>query len=172
MLAHSTKYDGSLHYRYPTRLVHQEPELLVVYAGSGTIINGYRHVDFAGTQHSLGLLWPDRHYNLWVKWEPDWTPACQYVNIATPASWDHGMFRFIDLDLDLIHEPDTAEPRLDDADEFERHAKTFGYPADLVARCWAAVDEVRDLFAGRVWPFDGSLYHWRPGVPFPVVKSA
>jgi protein associated with RNAse G/E len=113
--------------------------------------------------HMLAVFQAGRHYNLHVAWHPDWRPKMHYVNIATPATWHDGAVRYVDLDLDLILGAGASEVVLDDADEFERHSREWGYPPDLADRCWAAVEEVRGLFSRKIWPFDGSLYAWRPG---------
>ena len=89
---HSTKYDGSLHYRYDASLVHVESDRLMIYVPPGTPIDCYRGPHIA-RYHSLGLLWADRPYNLEVVWHADWRPRMHYVNVATPATWNDGTIR-------------------------------------------------------------------------------
>ena len=158
---HSAKYDGSLHYRYPTTVVREEPGLLVLYLAPGTLLDSYRG-QMVATQHTLQFYWSDRFYNLSVNWEQDWHPRSHYVNIATPASWHDGTLRFIDLDLDIIWRAATGEVILDDEDEFLLHQARFGYSADLIDRAWRSSTDVRDMIARRAYPFDGSLHTWRP----------
>jgi uncharacterized protein len=158
---HSTKYDGSLHYRYPSTLVREEGDLLLLYMRPGTAIESYRGAQVA-SNHTLQLYWSDRPYNLHVSWYADWCPRNHYVNIATPATWHDGSLRFVDLDLDVIWRSSTGEIILDDEDEFADHQVRFGYPPDLVERAIRSGAEVRDLIARRVYPFDGSLHGWRP----------
>jgi uncharacterized protein len=95
-------------------------------------------------------------------WHPDWRPRMHYVNIATPAAWHDGTLRFIDLDLDVIWRADSGEVILDDEDEFELHQVRFDYPSDLIEQVRRSGDEVRQLIAQSVYPFDGSLFAWRP----------
>jgi protein associated with RNAse G/E len=161
---HSTKYDGSLHYRYPSTLVRAEQNLLMLYIGPGTPVESYRG-SMIGENHSLQLYWTDRHYNLHVSWYADWRPRIHYVNVATPATWHDGTLRFVDLDLDVIWRAATGEVILDDEDEFAEHQVRFGYPADLIARARDSGDEVREMIARRIYPFDGSLHAWRPDAP-------
>lgn len=157
---YSTKYDGSLHYRYSTCIVREEPNLLMLYMPPGTPIDSYRGQQVA-TRHTLQLYWSDRFYNIHVNWDADWNPRSHYVNIATPATWHDGALRFVDLDLDVIWRAGTGEVILDDEDEFELHQARFGYPADLIASARRSSDDVRDLIARSVYPFDGSLHAWR-----------
>ncbi len=161
LLVHSTKYDGSLHYRYTAGVVREEPGALVLYCAPGTVYDSYRGRLLAA-RHSLEFLWPDRFYNLHVSWGDDWQPHNHYINIATPATWDGRVARFVDLDLDVIWRAATDEVILDDEDEFALHQVRFGYPPDLIAQAWQAADEVRALIARRAAPFDGAQYHWRP----------
>lgn len=157
----STKYDGSLHYRYGATLVREQPNLLMVYVSPGTPIESYRGATIA-THHSLQLYWSDRQYNLHVSWYADWRPRLHYINVASPAAWPNDSIHFIDLDLDVIWRSETGEVILDDEDEFALHQVRFGYPPDLIERCQRSSAEVIELIARRVYPFDGSLYAWRP----------
>jgi protein associated with RNAse G/E len=162
---HSTKYDGSLHYRYPLTVVREEPNLLMLYGPPGTVCESYRG-QLLASYHSLELYWSDRFYNLTVMWHADWRPRNHYVNIATPATWHDGTLRFIDLDLDVIWRADTGEVILDDEDEFALHQVRFGYPSELIAQAQRSGEEVREMIARRSYPFDGSLHAWRPdGTP-------
>ncbi len=158
---HSTKYDGSLHYRYPLTVVQENPDLFMLYGQPGTVCDSYRG-RITARYHSLELYWSDRFYNLTVVWHPDWRPRMHYVNIATPAAWEDGTLRFIDLDLDVIWHADSGEVILDDEDEFELHQVRFGYPRDLIEQVRRSGDQVRQMIARSAYPFDGSLFAWRP----------
>ncbi len=158
---HSTKYDGSLHYRYPTSVVREERSLLVLYMPPGIPLDSYRG-QLVTEKHTLQFYWADRYYNLHVNWDANWQPRSYYVNIATPATWDDGALRFVDLDLDIIWRPATGEVILDDEDEFALHQKRFGYSAELIEQVWRSSEDVRALIAQRAYPFDGSLHAWRP----------
>lgn len=161
ILVGSTKYDGSLHYRYATTLVSEQPSLLTVYMAPGTHVQSYRGTMLA-SHHNLQLYWSDRRYNLHVSWYADWQPRLHYINIATPATWQAGQLHFVDMDLDVIWRTASGEVILDDEDEFELHQQRFAYPAELIEQCRRSSDDVRDMIARRTYPFDGSLYAWRP----------
>jgi uncharacterized protein len=166
MWLHSTKFDGSLHYRHAVTPVRRDDGFLAVYLRLGERLESYRGVQIH-PHHELGLYWADRHYNVWVVWREDWRPHRYYVNIATPATWSDGTLRCVDLDLDLLLESDGREPRLDDEDEFAEHSRRWGYPPPLLATCHDACREVATMMRQRDWPFDGRLFDWRPGGPWP-----
>ncbi|HEU5102219.1 MAG TPA: DUF402 domain-containing protein [Roseiflexaceae bacterium] len=158
---HSTKYDGSLHYRFEASIVREEPGVLMLYQSPGMPVDCYRG-QLTTRYHSLGVFWTDRYYNLEVVWDADWRPREHYVNIATPASWEDGTLRFVDLDLDVIWRADSGEVILDDEDEFELHQVRFGYPRELIHDVQRNAEEVLRLVTCRTYPFDGNLFEWRP----------
>lgn len=162
-IVHSSKYDGSLHYRYRTSVVREEPDLLVLYCGPGTPLESYRGA-LVTLYHSLEFYWSDRYYNLSVNWYADWRPRMHYVNVATPAVWhvERATLSYVDLDLDVIWRAETNDVILDDEDEFVLHQERFGYPADLVARALETSQALLALARSRAYPFDGSLLTWRP----------
>jgi protein associated with RNAse G/E len=162
---HSTKHDGSLHYKFPTQLVHESDDLVVMYRGPGVTMESYRGT-WASDSHLLAFFWLNDHYhNADVMWDGDFVPRCHYVNIATPARWDGQSIGYDDLDLDLILRHGEDRIILDDEDEFEEHQVKWNYPTKLIDRCWAEVEHVRGLMEQRVWPFVDELYDWRPGQP-------
>ena len=164
-LLHTTKYDGSLHYRFPVELVHDSGELVAVYRSPDVDLHSYRGM-FRGDHHMLGLYWlDDRHHNVCLMWNRDWTPRHCYVNIATPVTWDGHRVHYDDLDLDLILKHGSTDPHLDDEDEFAAHQQEWSYSDELVARCWREVAHVRKLMKQRIWPFVDELFEWRPPNP-------
>jgi protein associated with RNAse G/E len=63
----------------------------------------------------------------------------------------------VDLQLDVRVFADAAgalEHRLVDEDDFEAARERYGYSAELVARCRAAVEELISLIESRQFPFD------------------
>jgi protein associated with RNAse G/E len=170
MLYHSTKYDGGLHYRFDTTVVHESPTLLATFRGVGVPVESYRG-DRLSKLNLLTLHWTDRHWNLCVQWYPDWTPREHYVNIGTPADWSDGTLRWTDLDLDLIWPATQPMPRLDDEDEFALHRVKYAYPAELCETCVRTASEVETWMRSRLAPFDDRLYAWRPGRPLPSLEE-
>lgn len=156
----STKYDGSLHYRYDVTVVTDHGDRILAWGAAGTPMRSYRG-QLVAPRHILRVHDDVSWWNLEVAWEPDWRPNKHYVNIALPSTWDGGVLRFVDLDLDVSWWAD-GRVFLLDVDEFEEHTERFGYPRHLIDGAWAAVDEVRTMIEELTFPFDGSLYDWRP----------
>ena len=163
---HSTKYDGSLHYRWTPVAVAVRPEWVAVYMPPGGVFESYRGT-FPAEHHHLLFCWAGADHNLVVSWHPDWRPRYHYVNITSAPSWGGGTIRFVDLDVDVVWGHGAPEPVLCDVDEMEANRGRFGYPAELVERCLARADAIRARMHTRAGLLDGRLYDWRPGRPLP-----
>ena len=161
LLVHSTKFDGSLHYRYPVTKIQRSGNRLITYFQPGVPVVSHRG-SWTSEKHMLSFFWRDRPYVLHVRWQSQWQPEFLYIDIATKTSWEDGTVHYIDMDLDLILRPESAV-HLDDEDEFAAHRSKWNYPQMLVAECWAAVDKVRGLLDAGEEPFSVSMFDWRPG---------
>lgn len=167
---HSTKFDGSLHYRYPVRLVECSEKSLTTYCEPGVIMESYRGSRTL-ERHILSHFWLDQPYVLHVEWTRHWQPEYLYVDISTATSWIDGTIRYIDLDLDLILRYGSNAVHLDDVEEFETHRVLWSYPDDLVKDCWAAVEKVRGFLETVKEPFAHSMFAWRPAEPISVCET-
>ncbi len=153
---HITKYDGSYHRRWPARFVLRKGSLFLLSYVVGDLIA--RTPEVADDPEAWVMRWPGDVY----LWEDRWYNVARvrrdgrtwfYVNIATPAAFDGAQFHYVDLDLDVSWYTDSA-PRVLDEDEFLAHSKVMRYPADVIERARAAVDEVLGMIGRRAFPFD------------------
>ncbi len=156
----STKFDGSLHYRYDTTLVRADGNEVWFYTPPRVSMTTYRG-ELHTKSHMLQVFYTDRSWNAVVRWHADWRFEEYYVNIAEPATWDGRVLKWVDLDLDIIHRPG-GELRLDDEDEFERHRVKWSYPQGVVDRAWSAVEEAWGMIQRAEYPFDEATTLWRP----------
>ena len=118
------KYDGTEHRRWEANMVEQTESLVVlegVFEGEvdhqlmGRINSGTRSVEY---------YWRDRYYNVFRLTEPAGTFRSFYCNISTPASMADGVLTYVDLDIDVLVEPDFSY-RVIDLDDFSQFL--FGY---------------------------------------------
>jgi hypothetical protein len=86
-------------------------------------------------------------------------PVRVYVDMATPPVWDGATVRTVDLDLDVIQDPD-GRVWVDDEDEFAQHRVELGYPDEVVTLATASCDRIRGLVATSTAPFDGTARRW------------
>ena len=82
-----------------------------------------------------------------------------YVDITTPTTINTGEAFTLDLDLDVIKGVDGSVD-IDDEDEFAEHQKAMGYPPRVITAARETADNVRDMVADGVAPFDGSHRVW------------
>ena len=153
---HVTKYDGSYHRRWPCHYVARKGTLHMLTFAAGDAI--CCTPDPADDPAPAPILFSG---DLWV-WEDRWYNVSHmkrdgrtwyYVNIASPVEFDSAQFHCIDLDLDVDWYPGDP-PRVLDEDEFLDHAAAMRYPADVIERARAAVDEVLGMIGERAFPFD------------------
>ena len=164
ILHHTTKYDGSLHYRFPAEVVHRSKETLILYRGPGISVDSYRGSMIA-EHHVLLFYYGNRHHNVVVFWQEDWSPRMHYVNIITPPEWNGRVVTAVDMDLDLIRFATENRVIVDDEDEFEKHIKLYNYPQQLVDTCRGELDRIREAMSIEKGVLSNSIFDWRPGEP-------
>ena len=120
--------------KFETEVDH--PELGFI--GRGTISHEY--------------YWLDRWYNVFRFHESDGTFRNYYCNINMPPKFANGVLDYVDLEMDVLVQPDFGYKVLD-LDEFEVNSVKFGYPADVVCNAKNALAEVIESIETRQFPF-------------------
>ena len=150
---HAYKYDGALHRTWGAELIRQEGSLVVLDAKfPDEIIHELLGTIASGT-HSLEYYWLDRWYNVFRFAEPDGKLRNYYCNVNVPAKFDGETLSYVDLDLDILVDPDFSYRVLDVAD-FERNAELFGYTEEVKANARQALAELASMIETRAFPFD------------------
>ena len=101
---------------------------------------------------STEYYWLDRWYNIFRFSEPTGKLRNFYCNVNSPPHFDGRVLSYVDLDIDVLVNPDFSYQILD-LDDFEQNAKLFGYPAEVQSRARRAVDELINLIGARSFPF-------------------
>ena len=152
IFVHSCKHDGRVRRRWPARVSRREGPLVVLDA---VFEHEVRHPLIgtieAGT-HSAEFFWTDRWYSVFRFQTPAGRLLRFYCNVNTPARLEGGVLSFVDLDVDVLVEPDYSYVILDE-DEFELHAKLYGYPQDYRGHVRRALEELVRLIESREFPF-------------------
>ncbi|HWS88546.1 MAG TPA: DUF402 domain-containing protein [Pyrinomonadaceae bacterium] len=155
VFVHSCKHDGRVHRRWPARVARREGSLIVLDAFFAEEV---RHTLIgtieAGTV-STEFFWTDRWYSVFRFQTPSGRLLKFYCNVNTPPTLEDGVLSFVDLDVDVLVQPDYSYAVLDE-DEFERHAELYAYPAAYRANVQKALDELRHLIENRRFPFDAA----------------
>ena len=155
IVVRSCKHDGRVHRSWPARIARREGPLIVLDAFFAQEV---RH-ELIGTIEagtlSTEFFWMDRWYSVFRFQAPGGRLLKFYCNVNTPPTLESGALTFVDLDFDLLVQPDLSYEVLD-ADEFERHAELYGYPAAYRLKVQEALDELRHLIENRRFPFDAA----------------
>jgi len=77
---------------------------------------------------------------------------CFYCNINVPPTFDGDVLSYIDLDIDVLVQPDFSYQVLD-LEEFENHSRVYSYPDDVRKNAYKAVEELIRLIEAREFPF-------------------
>ena len=135
------------------------------------------HGHWVGVPSGTWLARPDRGFHAWcdhvvlIPYDAWWVatmygddadrPVDFYVDITTPSEWsaDDASVSTVDLDLDVVREPD-GRVWVDDEDEFAEHQVALGYPTDVIAAARASCDEVLAAVTGEADPFSGVHRDW------------
>lgn len=147
------KYDGLLHRTWAAELLRQEGSLIVLDATfPDEIIHDLLGTIASGT-HSLEYYWLDRWYNVFRFAQPDGQLRNYYCNLNVPATLADNVLSYVDLDLDILVEPDFSY-RILDVEEFERNTELYGYSAEVQANARQALDDLVRMIETRAFPFN------------------
>lgn len=75
-----------------------------------------------------------------------------YVDVVTPAAWEDGTVRMVDLDLDVVRYRDGVV-EIDDEDEFDEHRVAMSYPEHIVDKARAEAARLKRDVERGVEPF-------------------
>jgi len=152
ILVQTLKYDGSKHRSWSAELVRQQGALLVLDA----IFDRRIEHELLGTIYkgtlSSEYYWLDRWYNVFRFQDSAGNLRNYYCNINQPPSFDGHILSYVDLDIDVLVNPDLSYQVLD-LEEFERNALHYGYPRQLQEQARAALNELIGLIKAKAFPF-------------------
>jgi hypothetical protein len=111
---------------------------------------------------------------LWVAVPGQWWVLCGYldgarsfdgykIHAAAPFEAPRGDKEISWVDLDLDFEAMDGEVALQDEAQFHDHARTMGYPDEVVRGAWTGISDIAACYTNGDWPFDGSIEEWVDG---------
>jgi protein associated with RNAse G/E len=153
IVVRSCKHDGRVHRSWPARVARREGPLIVLDAFFAEEIKHTLVGTIEAGTLSTEFFWTDRWYSVFRFQAPEGRLLKFYCNINTPPTLESGALSVVDLDVDVLVQPDYSFEVLDE-DEFERHASLYGYTAAYRARVKEALNELRHLIENRQFPFN------------------
>jgi uncharacterized protein len=153
IVVRSCKHDGRVTRIWPARVARLEDSLIVLDAFFAEEIQHTLIGTIEAGTLSTEFFWTDRWYSIFRFQAPDGRLLKFYCNINTPPIFESGTLTFVDLDVDVLVQPDYSSQVLDE-DDFERHAELYQYPALYRSKVQEALDELRHLIEHRQFPFN------------------
>ncbi len=146
------KYDGSEHRTWPAKVLRQEGTLFVLDARFDQEIQHELLGTIAPGTTSIEYYWLDRWYNIFQFSQPNGELRSYYCNVNVPPTFDGQVLSYVDLDIDILVEPDFAF-RIVDLEDFELNTERYGYSSEIQTNAKRAVNELVTLIETRSFPF-------------------
>ena len=111
---------------------------------------------------------------LWVAVPGQWWVLCGYLDVdrsfngykvhaSAPFEVPSSADEIVWIDLDLDFEVSGNEVEIEDEAQFHDHARTMGYPDEVVRGAWSGISTIAARYTTGEWPFDGSMLQWVGG---------
>ena len=147
------KFDGSVHRSWEVQL---EAETVDLWIFKGVFKEEISHpllgVIRPGTI-SIEFYWKNRCYNVFRFHEPEGSLRNFYCNVNLPPVLEGDELSYIDLDLDILVNPDLSY-QIVDLDEFSENAAKHQYPPEIIEKADRSIRELESLINNRSFPFD------------------
>ncbi len=114
------------------------------------------------TNRILMFLEPEKYYSCFLFWDHASDQfSCYYINFQLPYRTSHCGFDTLDLDLDIVIDPQ-YNWKWKDVKEYEEGIREGGIQDEWVKGIEQAQADVFDRINQRRYPLDGSWLSWRP----------
>ena len=114
------------------------------------------------TNRLLILHEPEKYYSTIYFWNDESNEfLCYYVNFQLPFKRSHCGIDILDLDLDLIINPDFSM-EWKDVDEYQEALDNDAIPPEWIRGIDLAKQDILSRLEKRSYPYDGSWLNWMP----------
>ncbi len=149
------KHDGAEHRRWHARTGRREGPLIVLDAAFEFDVQHHLLGDIQRGTRTIEYYWLDRSYNVFRFLNSDGSTRLFYCNVNTPPTFADDVLTYIDLDIDILVQPDLSYQVLD-LDEFEANAARYGYSEEIKGQAHAAIDQLLSMIKNGAFPFSGN----------------
>jgi protein associated with RNAse G/E len=148
----SLKYDMQVRRTWTCELVSQTGSLAMAVGVFEEAVKhpGLGHISRGTVSHEY--YWTDKWQNVFRFHEPDGRFRNFYCNVAMPAVITDDAIEYVDLDIDVVVWLDSRYEVLD-RDDFERNAKKYCYPIDVIEKAEQSLTDLIGAIEGRDFPF-------------------
>lgn len=144
----SRKFGGAIRRSWRCDLLERRNSLLLFV---GEFESEVTHPDLGHIRKgtiSYEYYWLDRWYNIFRFHEPSGELRNYYCNVCMPPKFDNDVLDYVDLDIDVLVQPDLSYSILD-REEYEHAAEAFSYSDQLKAKVEDTVKELVELIQSR-----------------------
>ncbi len=146
------KHDRAEHRRWHARTGRREGPLIVLEAAFEFDVQHHLLGDIQRGTRTIEYYWLDRWYNVFRFLNSDGSTRLFYCNVNTPPTFADDVLTYIDLDIDVLVQPDLSYQVLD-LEEFAANAALYVYSREIKRRAQTAVAELISLIEKREFPF-------------------
>ncbi|MFN2577234.1 MAG: DUF402 domain-containing protein [Pyrinomonadaceae bacterium] len=146
------KYDGTEYRRWSAHISQLTDSLIVLHAEFETDVEHELLGAIARGTRTEEYYWLRRWYNVFRFLNSDGTTRLFYCNISMPPLLKDNELTYVDLDIDVLVQPDSNCQVLD-LEEFEANAERYCYSEEVKARVAQALDELRNTIESQQFPF-------------------
>ena len=146
------KQDGAEHRRWQAKLSRRAGPLVVLDAEFDVDVSHELLGEIKQGTRTVEYYWLDRWYNVFRFLNAAGETRLWYCNINTPPRFADGELTYVDLDIDVLAQPDLSFQVLDE-DEFEDNSSKYGYSAEVIEQAQKGLGELLSLIEQRQFPF-------------------
>ena len=150
------KYGGTKYRHWNACLAQRDGSLLVLDGEFEHDVQHHLLGEIPRGTRTIEYYWLDRWYNVFRFFENDGKTRLYYCNVNVPPVFDGATLTYIDLDIDILVQPDLSYEVLD-LDEFDRHAALFGYDDETKRQAQVAARDLVSMIEARQFPFGASV---------------
>ena len=146
------KYAGSEYRLWNARISRCEGSLIVLEAEFEDDVQHNLLGDIRRGTRTIEYYWLDRWYNVFRFLDDDGSTSLYYCNVNTPPKLEDAALSYIDLDIDIVVQPDLSFQVLD-LDEFEVNSRRYDYSDDVKCNALSALKELTVIIETHQFPF-------------------
>ena len=146
------KHDGSEYRRWTGRIATREGSLIVVEAEFEVDVSHQLLGEIKRGTRLIEYSWLDRWYNVFRFLNDSGSTRLYYCNVNKPPAFDGQSLTYIDLDIDVIVQPDYSY-EIEDLEEFKVNSERYGYTAEEKKNVEKALAELTGMIRSRQFPF-------------------
>ena len=147
------KYDGTEYRRWKARVSREEESLIVLDAEFEFDVEHSVIGSIKQATRTREFYWVDRWYNVFRFLNSDGETRLFYCNINSPPVLADRILTYVDLDIDVLVQPDLSY-RVLDRDEFEVNAARYGYSDEVRTKVREALAELIEMIQSQQFPFE------------------